>query len=50
MLDREQKSKLPKLPLDGRLLAKNSLWNLLGWGAPLLVALVAIPLLIKGLG
>ena len=50
MRDREQKSELPELSLDGRLLAKNSLWNLVGWGAPLLVALAAIPLLIKGLG
>src|ERR1700732_1001665 len=50
MRDREQKSELPELPFDGRLLAKNSLWNLVGWGAPLLVALAGIPLLIKGLG
>jgi O-antigen/teichoic acid export membrane protein len=50
MRDPEQKSELPELPFDGRLLAKNSLWNLVGWGAPLLVALAVIPLLIKGLG
>ena len=36
--------------LNGRLLAKNSLWNLVGGAIPLLVAVVAIPLLIKGLG
>lgn len=35
---------------SSRLLAKNTLWNLLGLGAPLLAALVAIPLLIKGTG
>ncbi len=35
---------------SGRSLAKNTVWNLLGTGAPLLVALVAIPMLIKGLG
>jgi len=35
---------------DGHQLARNVLWNLLGNGAPLLVALVAIPLLITGLG
>ena len=35
---------------DGRLLARNTLLNLLGQVFPLLVALVALPLLIKGLG
>ena len=34
----------------GRRLARNVVWNLLGTGAPLLVAIVAIPLLIQGLG
>lgn len=34
----------------GRRLARNVLWNLLGTGAPLLVAIVAIPFLIEGLG
>jgi O-antigen/teichoic acid export membrane protein len=34
----------------GRILARNTIWNLVGQSAPLLVALVAIPLLIKGLG
>lgn len=34
----------------GRRLARNILWNLLGNAAPLLVAIVAIPLLIEGLG
>ncbi len=33
-----------------RRLARNVLWNLLGTGAPLLMALVAIPMLIEGLG
>jgi hypothetical protein len=32
----------------GSLLARNTIWNLVGQGAPLLVALFAIPLLIKG--
>lgn len=36
--------------LSGRKLAHNVLWNLLGTGAPLLVAIFAIPLLIDGLG
>jgi O-antigen/teichoic acid export membrane protein len=35
---------------SGRLLARNTVWNLIGQGAPLLVALFAIPMLIKGLG
>ena len=35
---------------SGRRLARNVLWNLLGTGAPLLVAIVAIPILIDGLG
>ena len=35
---------------SGRILARNTIWNLIGQGAPLLVALFAIPLLIKGLG
>ena len=34
----------------GQLLARNVLWNLLGTGAPLLVGIVAIPILIEGLG
>ncbi len=36
--------------IGGRRLARNVFWNLLGTGAPLLVALVAIPILIEGLG
>jgi O-antigen/teichoic acid export membrane protein len=36
--------------LSGRLLARNVLWNLLGAGLPLLVALWAIPALINGMG
>jgi len=35
---------------SGRRLARNVVWNLLGVGAPLLVAIVAIPMLIEGLG
>jgi len=35
---------------SGRVLVRNTIWNLIGQGAPLLVALFAIPLLIKGLG
>ena len=35
---------------SGRLLARNTLWNLLGQGAPLLVAGVSIPILIHYLG
>ena len=35
---------------SGRSLARNVFWNLLGTGAPLIVALFAIPILIEGLG
>ncbi|MEW5961224.1 MAG: oligosaccharide flippase family protein, partial [Chloroflexota bacterium] len=35
---------------SGGLLARNTLYNLIGQGAPMLVALFAIPLLINGLG
>jgi len=35
---------------NGRLLARNTIWNLIGGGAPMLVAIVCIPILIKGLG
>ncbi len=35
---------------SGDLLARNTLYNLIGQGAPILVALFAIPLLINGLG
>lgn len=35
---------------SGRRLARNVLWNLMGTGAPLLVALIAFPILIEGLG
>src|ERR1700678_735918 len=41
-----EKSKLT----SGRLLARNTIWNLLGNGAPLLVAVVSIPILIRELG
>ena len=35
---------------SGRLLARSAIWNLVGMAAPVLVALVAIPLLIEGMG
>src|SRR5260370_3975488 len=35
---------------SGRLLAKNMIWNLIGSGAPMAVAVVCIPILIRGLG
>lgn len=34
----------------GRLLAKNTIWNLLGSGAPALLALLAIPILVRSIG
>jgi O-antigen/teichoic acid export membrane protein len=36
--------------LQGRLLARNVVWNLIGGGAPMLVAVFCIPVLAKGLG
>ena len=35
---------------SGRLLAKNTVWNLIGNGAPMVVAVFSIPVLIHGLG
>src|SRR5882672_3000887 len=35
---------------SGRLLARNTVWNLVGSGAPMIVAVVCIPILIRGLG
>src|SRR6478736_3973802 len=35
---------------SGRLLARNAIWNLLGNAAPMIVAVVCIPILIRGLG
>jgi len=35
---------------SGRLLARNTVWNLLGSGAPMVVAVFCIPILIRGLG
>src|SRR5260370_39762645 len=34
----------------GHLLARNVVWNLIGNGAPLIVAVFSIPILIRGLG
>src|SRR5882762_9607507 len=36
--------------LRGRLLARNVVWNLIGSGAPMLVAFFCIPVLVRGLG
>src|SRR5213080_2699784 len=35
---------------SGRLLARNTIWNLVGSGAPMIVAVFCIPVLIRGLG
>lgn len=37
-------------PMTGRSFARNTVYNLIGQGAPLLVAVFAIPILLKGLG
>jgi O-antigen/teichoic acid export membrane protein len=36
--------------VSGRLLARNTIWNLVGQTAPLLVAFITIPILIKQIG
>jgi O-antigen/teichoic acid export membrane protein len=36
--------------ISGRLLARNTVWNLVGSSAPMLVAVFCIPILIRGLG
>ena len=35
---------------SGSLIAKNTIFNLLGYGIPLIIAILIIPFLIKGLG
>ena len=35
---------------SGRVLARNTVWNLIGHGIPMLVGLFTIPILIRGLG
>src|SRR5215472_10790399 len=35
---------------SGRVLARNSVWNLIGFVVPMLVAVFCIPILIRGLG
>ena len=37
-------------PVSNRRLSRNVLWNLVGTGSPLLVGIVAIPILLEGLG
>ncbi|MDB5825058.1 MAG: rane protein involved in the export of O-antigen and teichoic acid [Herminiimonas sp.] len=43
-------SKTSPTPTDGRAIAVNTLWNIAGAGAPLIVAVFSIPLIIRGLG
>ncbi len=38
------------IPTGGRGMARNTLWNLVGMCTPILIALIAIPFLIRGLG
>jgi len=46
----EQKANNAAHLTSGRLLARNVIWNLIGNGAPMIVAIFAIPILIRGLG
>jgi O-antigen/teichoic acid export membrane protein len=41
---------MTRVQVSGRLLARNTLFNFIGQGVPLLVGLVTIPLIIRGLG
>jgi len=41
---------LPLYLTSGRLLARNTIWNLIGNGSPMIVAVFSIPILIRGLG
>jgi O-antigen/teichoic acid export membrane protein len=57
LLQAEQKTETTDSPsrhnghlTSGRLLAKNTIWNLLGSGAPMIVAVFSIPILIRALG
>jgi hypothetical protein len=43
-------AKSVSLLTSGRLLARNTIWNLIGNGAPIIVAAFGIPILIHGLG
>lgn len=39
-----------KIPYSGKLIAKNTVFNLMGYGIPLVFAIVIIPFLIEGMG
>ena len=41
---------MTRVQVSGRLLARNTLFNFIGQGIPLLVGLVTIPLIVRGLG
>jgi len=45
-----EESESKKIVYSGSLIAKNTVFNILGYGIPLIFALAIIPLLIKGLG
>lgn len=45
-----EETKNTELIYSGRLIAKNTVYNILGYGIPLVVAVIFIPFLIKGLG
>src|SRR5438270_423670 len=49
--DKMASAPLGAAPLtSGSLLARNTIWNLIGSGAPMIVAVFCIPILIRGLG
>ena len=45
-----ENSRDTKKSYSGKLIARNTVYNFIGYGAPLIVAVIFIPLLIKGLG
>jgi O-antigen/teichoic acid export membrane protein len=48
-MDRSE-NRTARLLTSGSILARNTFWNLLGQGAPLVVAVISIPYLVSGLG
>ncbi len=50
MKENDKNRKPEEIQYTGKLLAKNTIYNLLGHVSPLLVAVIAIPLLIDGMG
>lgn len=50
LINKNNKAKRGPVLTSGRLLARNTVWNLLGQSVPMLVAVFSIPLLIRNIG